>query len=124
MRPLSFLLVGCLFSCAGQLFVKPLVAPSATEFRSRILFNEGWRYLENNTDSVVTAMAATNTTTLDLPHTWNQWDATDNTAGYRRDASWYLKELTTPADHAGRVCLYFEGANTDSEVYVNGQRAG
>ncbi|MEO0732530.1 MAG: glycoside hydrolase family 2 TIM barrel-domain containing protein [Bacteroidota bacterium] len=125
MRVLSFFLVGFLFSCAGNLFVRPLVTPaSAADLRTRTNLNEGWHYLESNTASVATATAATPTKTVDLPHTWNQWDATDNAAGYRRDASWYLKELSIPTDHTGRVILHFEGANTNSDVYVNGRRAG
>jgi beta-galactosidase len=60
-----------------------------------------------------------------LPHTWNQWDATDNLPGYRRDASWYQKELFIPeVENNLTFILYFEDANISSEIYVNEQRAG
>ena len=60
-----------------------------------------------------------------MPHSWNSFDATDAEAGYRRDASWYRKQLGF-GDGAEQLrhILYFEGANMRAEVYVNGQHAG
>ncbi|MEM1357255.1 MAG: glycoside hydrolase family 2 TIM barrel-domain containing protein [Bacteroidota bacterium] len=107
------------------MFVRPIVVSEKTAaIRKSINLNEDWEYLENNTRSLEIANSASSWESISLPHTWNQWDATDNTAGYRRDASWYRRSLSIPRDHDGRVCLYFEGANTDSEVFVNGHRAG
>ena len=62
---------------------------------------------------------------VNLPHSWNTFDATDDSPGYRRDASWYRKQLTFDRE-AGqyRHFLYFEGANMRAEVYVNGKHAG
>ncbi|NQV30338.1 MAG: glycoside hydrolase family 2 protein [Candidatus Marinimicrobia bacterium] len=60
---------------------------------------------------------------IDLPHTWNALDATDNNPGYRRDASWYRKIIRIP-ESSKRWLLYFEGVNISSKVYVNGKEAG
>jgi beta-galactosidase len=61
---------------------------------------------------------------LSLPHTWNQWDATDNTPGYRRDASWYRKDFDLQPADSLRYQLYFEGANMKAEVWLNGRKVG
>jgi beta-galactosidase len=86
--------------------------------------NAGWMYLENNTPDLSKAQARTDWQQIDLPHTWNQWDAMDPLPGYRRDASWYQKELTISSDADADYVLYFEGSNITTEVYVNGKKAG
>lgn len=86
--------------------------------------NAGWQYAENNTSSIQEIRQHPHWTTLDLPHTWNQWDVMDAAPGYRRDASWYQKTLQVDSAPGMRHLLYFEGANITTDVYVNGQRAG
>ena len=93
--------------------------------RSKTNLNENWSYLENDTDKLSTANQTKNWTVLNLPHSWNSEDATDNTPGYRRAASWYEKQLIMPAIDANMVYqLYFEGSNITTKVYVNGKEAG
>lgn len=85
--------------------------------------NPGWAYLPQNLP-LPADLPATGWEAVDLPHTWNQWDATDLTPGYRRDASWYRKTLDLPARSGERYLLRCEGANMKAEVFVNGQKAG
>ena len=60
-----------------------------------------------------------------MPHTWNAIDATDNNPGYRRDISWYKKEIFIPKIKSHKkLFLYFEGVNIVCDVYVNGKHAG
>jgi beta-galactosidase len=92
--------------------------------RSMTNINAGWNYLESNTPNLAEADAATGWQAIDLPHTWNQWDAMDAAPGYRRDASWYQQELTISGAADAHYVLYFEGSNMTTEVYVNGQKAG
>ncbi|OAV43131.1 glycoside hydrolase family 2 TIM barrel-domain containing protein [Lewinella sp. 4G2] len=93
--------------------------------RTMINLNEGWQYSENNTADLAAINQETHWEAIDLPHTWNQWDAMDAAPGYRRDASWYQKDITVPeAADGARYHLYFEGANITTDVYVNGTRAG
>jgi beta-galactosidase len=92
--------------------------------RSKQNINANWEYLEENHTSVEPLATATNWTTIDLPHTRNQWDATDLVPGYRRNASWYKKQLAIPNHTNATYKLYFEGVNTQAQVYVNGQKAG
>ena len=97
---------------------------TAQQPRQQLNLNDDWRYLAQPLTDVTDLAAATEWEAIDLPHTWNQWDAVDNTAGYRRDASWYAKTLTIDDYGPSRYFLYFEGANIQTQVYVNGQLAG
>ena len=86
--------------------------------------NLDWQYLENNLTDVVKLKNFKDWQTIDLPHTWNQWDAVDNSPGYRRDASWYQKEIFIENYDDAQYLLYFEGVNITSEIYVNDKLAG
>lgn len=86
--------------------------------------NADWRYLPDNTREVAQLKDKTDWQTINLPHTWNQWDALDLEPGYRRDASWYQKEIFLSNYEQADYLLYFEGANISTEVYVNGALAG
>lgn len=92
--------------------------------RSLQNINEGWLYLEESGLSIDEIQKQTTWQAVDLPHTWNQWDATDYLPGYRRDESWYKKRIKISAEKEVRHLLYFEGANITTEVYVNQQLAG
>jgi len=117
----SITLIGLLFFLKeGNLKV---VAEPLTE-RQTININQDWEYLENNVSDIAALVDQSEWKTIDLPHTWNQWDAVDNAPGYRRDASWYQKELKIEGFDNAQYILYFEGANITTDVYVNGQKAG
>ena len=92
--------------------------------RTKQNINANWQYLEENHVNLDKVAAATNWTNIDLPHTWNQWDATDLVPGYRRNASWYKKEMLIPNQETARYLLHFEAVNLQAQVYVNGQLAG
>ena len=110
-----------------------LVAPRARAQRApdgnrvRVNLDSGWLYLANDTRDA--ARAATvppaQWARVNLPHTWNATDATDEEPEYRRAASWYRRSLDlAPAPDGRRFVLRFEAANTVADVYVNGVRAG
>jgi len=86
--------------------------------------NADWRYLPDNTREVAQLKDKTDWQTINLPHSWNQWDALDLEPGYRRDASWYQKEIFLSNYEQADYLLYFEGSNISTEVYVNGALAG
>lgn len=88
-----------------------------------ILFNSDWQYLEENHSELDAALQGTNWQAITIPHTWNATDTMDATPGYRRNASWYKKTFPGKA-FSGVTHLYFEGANYETEVYLNGQLAG
>lgn len=95
-------------------------------FRDRevININDNWEYLEDNTNQLSDLDKALNWESIDLPHTWNQWDVMDVLPGYRRDASWYRKTMVIEDHDDAKYKLYFEGANITADVFVNGTHIG
>ena len=93
--------------------------------RQVFLLNADWDYLEDDQIKFIDLDDARNWASINLPHTWNAFDATDNEPGYRRSASWYRKSIMLPKYKGKRtVRLNFEGVNLYCEVYVNGKLAG
>jgi len=90
---------------------------------SKQSFNHDWQYLEHNFDQLERAKSATDWQPISLPHTWNATDTVDAAPGYRRSASWYKKTLNVDTDNKVTK-LYFEGANFETQVYLNGQLVG
>ncbi|MEM1122125.1 MAG: glycoside hydrolase family 2 TIM barrel-domain containing protein [Bacteroidota bacterium] len=126
MKPtLLFFLVWVVASSAACIVTQKVANPAEAIFGRTVQnINENWEYVEENFTTVKQAKGANNWQSIDLPHTWNQWDATDLEPGYRRNASWYRKTLTIPNRKNAVFKLYFEGVNTQAQIYVNGQQAG
>ncbi|HXX23503.1 MAG TPA: glycoside hydrolase family 2 TIM barrel-domain containing protein [Terriglobia bacterium] len=62
---------------------------------------------------------------INLPHTWNQFDSRDETPGYWRGIGWYRKHFLLGSRYSGkRVFLEFEAASSVAECWLNGQRVG
>lgn len=62
---------------------------------------------------------------VDIPHTWNAGDAMDDEPGMYRGGAWYRKAVRIPAEAEGRrTVIYFEGANQEASLYVNGRHVG
>jgi beta-galactosidase len=96
-----------------------------TVTRSKVNINKDWQYLEEPALEPKQALEMKGWENINLPHTWNALDATDLDPGYRRNASWYKKELDIETVSSNAVYeLYFEGVNIVSEVYVNGTKVG
>lgn len=97
---------------------------NSSKSRQSISLNKGWSYLGKAIDyEGLSSIPSGDWQEINLPHTWNALDATDNNPGYRRDASWYRKTISVPLIDK-RWVLYFEGVNISSKVYVNGREAG
>ena len=94
--------------------------------RTTYTINDNWKFsAADSPGSEKRAFAVTDLQTVNLPHTWNDKDAFDDTPDYRRGASWYRKELALNSSLKNkRIFLYFEGANQTAEVYVNERRVG
>ncbi|MCH5718374.1 sugar-binding domain-containing protein [Niabella hibiscisoli] len=62
---------------------------------------------------------------VNLPHTWNAQEALEEKTRYTRDAAFYEKKIQLPATtQQQRYFLYFEGANSFAQVFVNKKLAG
>ncbi|MCX6138646.1 MAG: hypothetical protein NTV54_14265, partial [Ignavibacteriales bacterium] len=88
--------------------------------------NSNWQFLKNDCSKVEDILGVTaQWTIVQLPHTWNLWDAVDAEPGYYRGAGWYKRDFVVPPTARNARCiLYFEGINITSDVYINGARAG
>ncbi|WCT11156.1 glycoside hydrolase family 2 TIM barrel-domain containing protein [Mucilaginibacter jinjuensis] len=104
--------VKVLFFFAVLVLIK---AAAFSQSRTQINLDKGWKF---NKDS-------THLQNINLPHTWNKDDVMDDTPGYYRGACWYRKTLTLNDSYKGKsLFLYFNGANQETEVYINGHKAG
>lgn len=114
-------IVFCLFLSFGVMNSQN----SESLVRTKININSDWMYLENDAKNLSEINNTKDWKAINLPHSWNSQDATDNEPGYRRSASWYKKNLAIESVDPNLIYqLYFEGANITTKVYVNGQEAG
>lgn len=93
--------------------------------RTKENINTGWYYTENPANNLETVRREKNWTKINLPHSWNNEDTMDNIPGYRRNTSWYRKNIEIPFHTQDKkYSLFFEGANITTKVFVNGSEAG
>jgi beta-galactosidase len=60
---------------------------------------------------------------IDLPHTWNAHDVSDEKPGYWRGIGWYRKHFRLEDKYsAKKIFIEFAAANHVSEFWLNGQR--
>ncbi|MDO5408708.1 MAG: glycoside hydrolase family 2 TIM barrel-domain containing protein [Eubacteriales bacterium] len=86
--------------------------------------NENWKFakLDGALDSLENR-AEISHVTVNLPHTWNNWDGQDGGGDYFRGKCEYTKRICrpdVPADY--EIWLEFEGANSVAEVYADGEK--
>lgn len=103
---------------------------AAPSFRQ--LLDSGWRF-SLSADSTAASPAYDDSAwqKIELPHDWSVTHDFDrdcpsgNDGGYLPTGTgWYRRTLHLDAAPAGAEYLYLEGAYMDSEVWVNGHRAG
>jgi len=94
--------------------------------RESFLINDIWFYLEDGIRELKNLyQSPIEWKKVNLPHTWNKSDALDQTPGYRRNISWYEKDIFIPTNKSDKIYkLHFDGVNSKSEVYINGIKAG
>jgi beta-galactosidase len=114
-----FLLVIALVTMFPVNAASSLAMPQA----SKQSFNNDWQYLQHNFEKPELARSHAGWKGVSLPHTWNATDTVDGAPGYRRSASWYKKTLNVDTDNK-ITKLYFEGANFETQVYLNGKLVG
>jgi len=63
--------------------------------------------------------------TVDLPHTWNAYDVSDEEPGYWRGIGWYRRHFRVDRKFVGkRIALEFEGVNQTATIWLNGKLLG
>lgn len=86
----------------------------------RVSLNESWMFSRSDSMGNYDQWQK-----VDIPHTWNAEDTDDETPGYFRDKCMYKKSVVISASKSKeRVFLYFEGANQETTLWVNGRQVG
>lgn len=93
--------------------------------REIIRFNQDWKFIKQDENQAMGANFDDRSwKVVQLPHTWNAIDGANGFA-YQQGACWYRKEFTLDKDVKGnRVFIEFNGANSVTDVYLNGNHIG
>ena len=88
--------------------------------------NDGWKFTKGSPfEAQLTGCDDSSWETVNIPHTWNDKDADDETPGFYRGPVWYRKQLFIDKSQEGRqAVICFEGANQEVRFYLNGQFVG
>lgn len=96
-----------------------MVALQISAQRVDTLLNQDWQFRFSHDVDCKSNMS------VDLPHTWNVEDALSGKMDYKRGIGNYTKKiLIRPEWQEKRLFLFFEGANSVSNVFVNGKHIG
>ena len=93
--------------------------------RKTININNAWKFIKQNEENAMERVYNDeNWEAVNVPHTWNAIDGA-NGFDFYKDACWYRKEFTVETAAAGnKVFIEFNGSNSVTDVYVNGQHFG
>jgi beta-galactosidase len=116
----------------GSVIGRPLAARAeaatyvAPPVRHRADLDSEWRFVKADAPGAQAPGFDDSTwSPVTLPHTWNAEDGQDGSGRYYRGAGWYRRHYTPPAALAGqKLWLQFDGANTVTDVWVNGTYLG
>lgn len=96
--------------------------------QQRVIYtiNDGWKFIKGSPfEAQLTGCDDSSWETVNIPHTWNDKDADDETPGFYRGPVWYRKQLFIDKSQEGhQAVIYFEGANQEVRFYLNGQFVG
>jgi beta-galactosidase len=91
--------------------------------RSTINLNQQWSFAKDPNQQGIKSISKWQQ--VNLPHTWNAFDTMDDVPGYYRGIGWYKKTLNLKPEWKGKkIFLHFEGANQETEVFLNGIKMG
>lgn len=93
--------------------------------RKRIKLNDNWRFIRANEEQAERELYDdAHWSIVHIPHTWNAIDGA-NGYEYYQGACWYRKAFDVePAYQGSRLFIEFNGSNSITDVYVNGQHIG
>ena len=110
----------------GYFVPPPATTPPRADDRVDINLDSSWRFYRGDVANAQ-ALSYNDSTwrSLNLPHTWNNLDGQDGGNNYYRGVAWYRQHFAIPASDSGKqMFLQFDGANTVTDVYVNGTWVG
>jgi beta-galactosidase len=88
--------------------------------------DKGWQFVKDSSGELdLSKQKIQGWQKIALPHTWNVNDVMDDIPGYYRGIGWYKKTIVIDkALQHKKLFLYFEGADQQTEIFVNGKKAG
>ena len=92
---------------------------------SREQINSNWKFSNFNESNYALPECDESTwISVNIPHTWNTTDITDETKGYRRGVSWYRKHFSiSKIESEQKILLQFDAVSIKADVFVNGKLA-
>jgi len=93
--------------------------------RKCISLNQNWRFIRQDVEQAELQLYDDEQwSKIHIPHTWNAIDGA-NGYEYYQGACWYRKVFMVEAAYEGRrLFIEFNGSNSVTDVYVNGQHLG
>ncbi|RBW70064.1 glycoside hydrolase family 2 protein [Bacillus taeanensis] len=93
--------------------------------RKLININTSWKFSKQNEENAKNkTFNDENWENVNVPHTWNAIDGA-NGFDFYKGACWYRKEFSIDTlEQGNKVFIEFQGSNSVTDVYVNGQHMG
>ncbi len=105
------------------LFVTTII--SAQNARIVHTINSDWEFHKGDISMEAISKNTNQWESISIPHTWNAEDAFDDTPDYYRGVGLYKKNIFfSEKDKNKNIVLHFEGANQETEVFINGSSIG
>lgn len=104
-----------------------LIAVTVLKAQERIkrTINTNWNFHKGEIDGFPRTKIKVDWEKVNIPHTWNAIDVTDDEPGFYRGTGWYQKDVVIPASWKSKdIYIYFEGASQITEVFINGKSVG
>jgi beta-galactosidase len=96
----------------------------AKQGKIKINLNQDWFFTKDKVDPTLVS-STINWEEINLPHTWNNLDVTDDIKGYYRGVCWYKRVLKINPSYQGEnIYIHFEGVNQIAELFINGKSIG
>jgi len=114
-----------LFHLLSTTFLLFLISISLKAQRITASINSDWKFHQGKLNYPEQVSQSALWESINIPHSWNKFDTTDDQPGYYRGEGWYTKKLTIPEIWKNKdIYLEFEGANQVTAVYLNGKKVG
>lgn len=107
------------------IFLCVLMATPSFGQRVKQSINDGWRFEKYQEDASAQEFDTSKWEIVSIPHTWNGVDTDDEVNGYFRGKGWYRRNIKIESLVPNqRIFIFFEGANQETNLYINGKHAG
>ncbi|RXF71237.1 glycoside hydrolase family 2 TIM barrel-domain containing protein [Arcticibacter tournemirensis] len=91
----------------------------------KVSLNDNWKFSRDPQGKGFNDHTSLKWEDVSFPHSWNTQDVMDDDPGYYRGTGWYKRKVKIdPGLKNKQLFLYFDGANQQSEIFVNGKSAG